>query len=129
MKKIFIMLALFCVTACKDTNIAEQKFVNPLFYETMEPVSPMTWRTKITPSSMVSDNKGTVLEQKCILIENTMEAVTLDCEGAYEKELRTQYRFVPQKRDFAGDLIIYQYDKYPREKRYGSWSVLVIYKK
>lgn len=126
MKKIFMMFVWFCIAACKDASITEQKFVNPLFYKTMEPVSTMAWRTKITPTSLVSDNKGTVLEQKCTLAENTMDTVTLDCEGAYEKEKRTLYRIVPQKRDSDGIFIVI-YFKSPIEEEYISQDTYFIY--
>lgn len=126
MKKIFIMFVWFCIAACKDASITEHKFVNPLFYKTMEPVSTMAWRTKITPTSLVSDNKGTVLEQKCTLAENTIDAVTLDCEGAYEKEKRTLYRIVPQKRDSDGIFIVI-YFKSPIEEEYISQDTFFIY--
>ena len=126
MKKIFMMFVWFCIAACKDASITEQKFVNPLFYKTMEPVSTMAWRTKITPTSLVSDNKGTVLEQKCTLAENTMDTVTLDCEGAYEKEKRTLYRIVSQKRDSDGIFIVI-YFKSPIEEEYISQDTFFIY--
>ena len=126
MKKIFMMFVWFCIAACKDASITEQKFVNPLFYKTMEPVSTNSWRTKITPTSMVRDNKGTVLEQKCTLVENTMDTVTLDCEGAYEKEKRTLYRIVSQKRDSDGIFIVI-YFKSPIEEEYISQDTFFIY--
>lgn len=126
MKKIFMMFVWFCIAACKDASITEQKFVNPLFYKTMEPVSTNSWRTKITPTSMVRDNKGTVLEQKCTLVENTMEAVTLNCEGAYEKEIRTLYRFVLKGNNGRG-MIIYMHDKYPREEKFSNQETFIIY--
>ena len=126
MKEIFMMFVWFCIAACKDASITEQKFVNPLFYKTMEPVSTMAWRTKITPTSLVSDNKGTVLEQKCTLAENTMDTVTLDCEGAYEKEKRTLYRIVSQKRDSDGIFIVI-YFKSPIEEEYISQDTFFIY--
>ncbi len=126
MKKIFTLLLVFLAVVNPAAAEEEQKFVNPLFYKTMEPVSSMAWRTKITPSLMISDNKDTVLKQKCTLIENTMEAVTLDCEGAYTKERRTLYRFIPQERDFDGVFIVI-YFKSPIEEKYISQDTYFIY--
>ncbi len=125
MNKIFIAMFLLLAVINPVQAEEEQKFVNSLFYKTMEPVSPMAWRTKITPNQVVSDNKGTVLKQKCTLIENTMDAVTLQCEGAYEKSITTQYRFVPQEKSYTG-LIVYIFDKYPSEKKFISKSTLII---
>ena len=124
MKKIFILLLVF-LAAIKVAAAEEQKFVNPLFYKTMEPVSNGTWRTKITPSLMIRDNKGTFLKQKCTLIENTIKAVTLKCEGAYEKS-RTQWNyFVLKEKGFSG-LIVYQYTKYSEEEQYVNRDTLSI---
>lgn len=75
---------------------------------------------------MVSDNKGTVLEQKCTLVENTMEAVTLNCEGAYTKENRTLYKFVSQGNNGRG-IIVHMHDKYPREKKFSNQETFIIY--
>ncbi len=126
MRKIFTFISLILLNCCQATAEQEQKFVNPLFYKTMEPVSTMAWRTKITPTSLVSDNKGTVLEQKCTLAENTMDTVTLDCEGAYEKEKRTLYRIVSQKRVSDGIFIVI-YFKSPIEEEYISQDTYFIY--
>lgn len=126
MRKIFTFISLILLNCCQATAEQEQKFLNPLFYKTMEPVSTNSWRTKITPTSLVSDNKGTVLEQKCTLVENTIDAVTLDCEGAYEKEKRTLYRIVPQKRDSDGIFIVI-YFKSPVEEEYISQDTFFIY--
>lgn len=126
MRKIFTFISLILLNCCQATAEQEQKFVNPLFYKTMEPVSTMAWRTKITPTSLVSDNKGTVLEQKCTLAENTIDAVTLDCEGAYEKEKRTLYRIVLKGNNGRG-MIIYMHDKYPREEKFSNQETFIIY--
>ena len=74
---LFLILA---VTACA-TQIKEEKFVNPVFYTVMEPLSTNSWYTQITPTEMLSsNNKGAFMKQKCTLIENTMKTVTLQCE-------------------------------------------------
>lgn len=119
MKKMWILLFVFIVTSC-TSKIEEQKFVNPIFYKVMHPLSTGSWYTQITPTEMVSSNKGTVLKQKCTLIENTMEAVTLQCEGAYEPEQVLQYRFIPdwEEKDYNGTLVRMTYknpgiDNYP----------------
>lgn len=126
MNKIFIAMFLLLAVINPVQAEEEQKFVNSLFYKTMEPVSFETWRTRITPNQMIRDNKGTVLKQKCTLIENTTDAVTLQCEGAYEKSITTQYRFVLQDRNSDG-IYIYMFDKYPSEKKFISRETLFIY--
>ena len=126
MNKIFIAMFLLLAVINPVQAEEEQKFVNSLFYKTMEPVSFETWRTRITPNQMIRDNKGTVLKQKCTLIENTIDAVTLQCEGAYEKSITTQYRFVLQDRNSDG-IYIYMFDKYPSEKKFISRETLFIY--
>lgn len=115
-----------CVTNLPRAEETQQ-FVNPLFNQVMQPVSTTAWRTKITPTQMVSDKKGTVLIQKCTLIENTWQAVTLQCEGAYDKESILQYRFIPQpeKKAYTG-LSVVMYFKSPDDKDYGSSDRFVV---
>ena len=126
MKKIFTLLLVFLAVVNPAAAAEKQKFVNPLFYKTMEPVSSMAWRTKITPSLMTRDNKGTVLKQKCTLIENTMEAVTLDCEDAYDKSGRLLYRIALQDRNNNG-VFVYIFYKSPSEKDFAGRTTHIIY--
>lgn len=126
MKKIGIMFFALAITSCAN-KIEEQKFVNPLFYETLQPLSTQSWRTNITPTSMTRNNKGTVLKQKCTLIENTMEAVTLQCEGAYDPENILQYRFTPdlEVKGYNGTFV-WMYYKNPDENKYVSHMSFII---
>lgn len=94
MNKKGIIFAILMLVACA-TKPEEQKFVNPIFYETLEPLSSGTWQAKITPTSLIRNRKGTVSEQKCTLIENTMDAVTLRCAWDDQPSNILDYRFVP----------------------------------
>ena len=127
MKKTWMMVFVLMVAACASKT-EEQKFVNPIFYQVMNPVSTGTWYTQITPTEMLRSNKGTDLKQKCTLIENTMEAVTLQCEGAYEPQDVLQFRFVPDL-DIKGyrGTFVWMYDKGVNEKKFLSHESLVIY--
>lgn len=126
MKKIVIMMLALIIASCA-TKPEEQKFVNPIFYKVMDPLSTGSWYTQITPTEMLRSNKGTVLRQKCTLIENKMEAVTLQCEGAYEPENVLQYRFTPDLsiKGYNGTFVWMTY-KSPGEDRYAGTQNLII---
>lgn len=112
MKTFGIVLLSLAISACAS-KVKEQKFVNPIFYKVMNPLSTGSWYTQITPTEMVRSNKGTVLKQKCTLIENTMNAVTLQCEGAYNTESVLQYRFTPDwdEKNYNGIFVWMTYKK------------------
>ena len=63
---------------------------------------------------MVSSYKGDTIIQKCILTENTMEAVTLKCE-----------EFDPDNRRF---ILIYRFVLRPENKNYGGMLVNMLYR-
>ena len=121
LKKIGIISLALMMMACASNN-KNQEFVNPIFYEVMNPFSTGTWHTQITPNMMISSNKGDVVKQVCALIENKMETVTLKCMTPYPEliiesrknpkidDYFTIYRFVlrPDK-EFFGDLFVDMY--------------------
>ena len=109
MKKIIAFLGAFLMAGLVAAAETEEKFVNPIFYEPMHPVSRISWYTEITPTEIMSDNEaGTILRQKCSLVENTMESVVLYCEHPFSgKKLMEYYRFTlhPENKDPRGLLV------------------------
>ena len=141
MKKIGALLFLLMTVAC-TINSGEEKFVNPIFYKVMSPVSSRAWYTQITPTEMISsNNKGDTIYQACTLIENTMDVVTLRCIIPYPDTLIKSlernpkpedyidiYRFVLERddKDLNG-LIVGMYDiTPPLINNYHSYSALII---
>lgn len=111
MNKTLILSLTLLITACA-TKLEEQKFVNPIFYKVMDPISRRgSWPTQITPTEMVRSNEGTVVNQNCTLEENTIEAVTLRCEAPYKKDYIILYRFilVPENKSYGGMLVRMQF--------------------
>ena len=108
MKNFINILLVLAIAAC-TFRPEEQNFVNPIFYKEMVPLSTGTWYTRIMPTKMVSSYKGDTIIQKCILTENTMEAVTLKCEEFDPDNRRfiLIYRFVlrPENKDYGGMLV------------------------
>lgn len=106
MKKAGIMFVVLMLVACA-TKPEEQKFVNPIFYEIMDPLSTGTWQAKITPTSLIRNRKGTVSEQKCTLIENNIDSVTLQCAWDDQPSNVLQYRFIPdwENKSYNGILV------------------------
>lgn len=129
MRKIGLFLMILTLAGCTD-KAQEQKFVNPIFYKVMEPVSTGTWQTQITPTEMLRNNKGATVKQSCTLIENKMESVTLRCEGPdpENRDYIILYRFTPDKsiKDYKG-LFVWMYEKGLYEKKFISHDSLIIH--
>ena len=117
MKKIITFWGAFLMAGLAVAAETEEKFINPIFYEPMHPVSRISWYTEITPTEIMSDSKaGRILRQKCRLVENTMESVVLYCEHPFSgKKLMEYYRFTlhPENREYDGILVRLQVSKKP----------------
>jgi hypothetical protein len=100
MKKIALILGLFLVlnsnTFAKtdnnaqihvSTKIGEQKFVNPIFYQPLRPLSSTTGWAYLTPTSVtfstLSDKNKITNKGKCSLIENKQDRITLKCDFSW----------------------------------------------
>ena len=96
-KQLFLALAVMCCLACTARAAEDEKFVNPLFYEIMEPISKIAWQTTLTPTKKIVDNGlGTTIEETCELTENTMERISLKCRGIINPdfgEVEHTYRY------------------------------------
>ena len=76
------LLAICLVRILSSCASQEEKFVNPMFYKTMEPYSKMTWQTRLTPTEIHRDNGyGYSMTEKCKLLENTQTKIVMHCIG------------------------------------------------
>ena len=57
----------------------EEKFVNPVFYETMYPISKIVWITKLTPNSRICVDGEDKQIATCKMLDNNYEYITLEC--------------------------------------------------
>ena len=96
-KQLFLALAVMCCLACTARAAEDEKFVNPLFYEIMDPISKIAWQTTLTPTKRVINNKlGASREENCELLENTQTSITLKCRGVFAfrtREVEHTYRY------------------------------------
>ncbi len=77
-KKILLFPITLLLLSCATPE--DERFVNPVFYETMEPISRMSWETHITPTSkMEISSNGYIETAKCKMLENTEDTVSLKC--------------------------------------------------
>ena len=82
MKKIAVICGLIALatTSCVLFNQnKEEKFVNPLFYRTMYPISKIVWKTKLTPNSRICINGEDKQTATCKMLDNKYEYITLEC--------------------------------------------------
>ena len=91
MKKV-IFLFIGILSSCVSR---EEKFVNPMFYKTMEPISKMVWQTRLTPTKMHVDNGYGYSETgTCKLLENTESKIVMHCvRESHQKEINLIYGF------------------------------------
>ena len=75
-----LVIALIMAAACQSFNQnKEEKFVNPLFYETMYPISKIVWITKLTPNSRICVDGEDKQIATCKMLDNNYEYITLEC--------------------------------------------------
>ena len=95
LKKFMISLVVFLTVACQSSNTPkEEKFVNPLFYRTMEPLSTTdAWELTLTPTKRKYHHtkSGTIVESNCFLLENEELSVTFNCEQLYKPQSRVKF--------------------------------------
>ncbi len=89
------LLAICLVGILSSCASQEEKFVNPMFYKTMEPYSKMTWQTRLTPTEMHEDNGyGYSITGKCKLLENTQTKIVMHCISySHQEEINLIYGF------------------------------------
>ena len=85
-----ILISIFTILLASCTTLKKDKFVNPIFYKTMHPISKMVGETQITPTSYRSDYNGYITTGNCILLENEQNYIKLKCEILYPGETKTQ---------------------------------------
>ena len=78
----------------KSENAPKDKFVNPLFYKKLSPVSKNARTTFLTPTSLTYlDLYGKEIVKKCKMLENTPMFVTLKC-SFHDEETKETYGLV-----------------------------------
>ena len=92
MRKLLAICLIGILSSCASQ---EEKFVNPMFYKTMEPYSKMTWQTRLTPTEMHVDNGYGYSETgKCKLLENTQTKIVMHCISySHQEEINLIYGF------------------------------------
>ena len=76
MRRLLLFLVVF-VSSCRI--FSSEEFVNPLFNETLKPISRMAWTTQLSPTRVRISNAGYEVIKKCELLENAWEKVSLKC--------------------------------------------------
>ncbi len=87
MRKFIFILGLFLslsANARADDNVNKQEFVNPIFYQPLEPLSRTSTWTYLTPTSIKSmtplDKNKVAMTGECELVENQQDHITLLCD-------------------------------------------------
>lgn len=86
-----ILLGISCTTI--PSKNGEEKFLNPLFYETMENASAKNhfWRINLTPTQYTASIEGKIVDQfKCKMVKNELLTVILNC-NFYNQITKTTY--------------------------------------
>lgn len=98
MKKFVLILGIclaFSTNAWADDTINKQEFVNPIFYQPLEPLSSTVGWTYLTPKTIdfrtpldknLVDSTG-----RCELVENEQDHITLLCDITWRNEKKRKY--------------------------------------
>ena len=99
MKKFILILGfLLTLSNCsysQSSSEKQQEFVNPIFYQPLEPLSITVGWTYLTPNTIdfrtpldknIVDSTG-----QCELIENEQDHITLLCDITWRNEKRKEY--------------------------------------
>ena len=92
MKKLFLIFGLvlsLCTNACaQNDSINKQEFVNPIFYQPLEPLGHTSTWTYLTPTSIKSmtplDKNKVAITGKCELLENQENFIKLLCNTSWQ---------------------------------------------
>ena len=77
---IFGVIALMSTSCALFNQNKEEKFVNPLFYKKLSPISRGARPTFLTPTSQTYfDLYNNKVVRQCKMLENTQMFITLEC--------------------------------------------------
>ena len=107
------LITIFTILLASCTTLKKDKFVNPIFYKTMHPISKMVGETQITPTSYRSDYNGYITTGNCILLENEQNYIKLKCEILYPGETELQTKII--KYELSTDVSPYLYNENEQE--------------
>ena len=67
------------ISSGKADKTTAEKFVNPLFYKTLLPLSKAIWETQLTPTLQISRSDDRTDVSTCKMLQNNMDYVILQC--------------------------------------------------
>ena len=121
-RKVICLGVLIALTGCCHT-VPTNEFVDPRFNLTLLPYSKMTWMTTLRPTEIKQSNdKGTVLTKKCVLLENKIGFVKFECEGIYNKNKTEQLVYEIQDKNESDPYYKFYPDTFIRLKVYDKES-------
>ena len=117
-RKVICLGGLIALTGCCHT-VPTNEFVDPRFNLTLLPYSKMTWMTTLRPTEIKQSNdKGTVLTKKCVLLENKIGFVKFECEWDYNKNKTEQLVYEIQDKNESDPYYKFYPDTFIRLKVY-----------
>ena len=117
MRKLFLLCTLV-VTACSLFQKKEERFVNPLFYETLYPIPNTDTEKRLTPTKIYS--KSVDPELDCQLLENNQTEVVLSC--IIEENYSLLFKYVISDDFYTENCqLIEQYVRHPDSSKWPSF--------
>ena len=103
----------------------EERFVNPLFYETLYPIPNTDTEKRLTPTKIYS--KSVDPELDCKLLKNDQTEVILSC--IIEENYSLLFKFVISDDFYTKDCqLIEQYVRHPDDDKWPSYTAFCINK-
>ena len=117
-RKVICLGGLIALTGCCHT-VPTNEFVDPRFNLTLLPYSRRAWMTTLRPTEIKQSNdKGTVLTKKCVLLENKIGFVKFECEWDYNKNKTEQLVYEIQDKNESDPYYKFYPDTFIRLKVY-----------
>ncbi len=96
----YSFLIAVCGLFLMSCRVREERFVNPIFYNTLYPISKTVSETRLTPTKIYTDSA--IPEEDCRLLKNTERVLEFSCE--YDNPLSGHfsdvfYRYVLEEED------------------------------
>ena len=117
MQKILIVLCTL-LTACSLFQEKEERFVNPLFYETLSCIS-QDYEIHLSPKKITSTAHAPFDEMTCSLLKNESTEIVLSCSILGKEPYTQLFRYIlTDSYHYKGCRIVGQYTRFPSESKW-----------
>ena len=121
MKKVLIVLYTL-LAACSLFQEKEERFVNPLFYETLSCI-PRDYEVHLSPQKIISTARAPFDEMSCSLLKNEDTEIILSCATKESPPYTLLFKYVlTDFYHYKGCRIVGEYTRSPSESKWINYT-------